>query len=140
MYKNILVAIDLNHGELGARLLKVARFLAAGGGKVTLLNVVQPLPSYVGVQAPKDVVETHRKETEEKLNELAAGAGGVDQVITGLGSAGNEILEEAARIGADAIVVGSHKPGLTDYLIGSTAARVVRHAPCTVVVERSKVT
>ncbi len=47
------------------------------------------------------------------------------------------ILEEAERLGADAIVLGSHRPGLGDYLIGSTAARVVRHAQCTVIVERS---
>ncbi len=37
----------------------------------------------------------------------------------------------------DCIVIGSHKPGLSDYLLGSTAARVVRHAPCAVHVYRS---
>jgi len=36
----------------------------------------------------------------------------------------------------DLIIVGSHKPGLQDYLLGSTAARVVRHAMCSVLVGR----
>ena len=47
------------------------------------------------------------------------------------------ILGEPERLGVAAIVVGSHRPSFGDYLIGSTAARVVRHAQCTVVVERS---
>ena len=53
------------------------------------------------------------------------------------GAASAVILEEAERLDADAIVLGSHRPSFGDYLIGSTAARVVRHAQCTVVVERS---
>ncbi len=59
------------------------------------------------------------------------------QVVLRQGAPSTEILEEAARIGADAIVLGSHRPDYTDFFLGSTAARVVRHARCTVVVERS---
>ena len=40
-------------------------------------------------------------------------------------------------IKADLIVMGSHRPELRDYLLGPNAARVVRHAPCSVVVVRS---
>ena len=34
------------------------------------------------------------------------------------------------------IVIASHDPGLVDYLLGSVAARVVRHAHCSVLVTR----
>ena len=43
---------------------------------------------------------------------------------------------EEAEASADAIVIASHRPDLSDYLLGSTAARVVRHAQCTVLVLR----
>ena len=36
----------------------------------------------------------------------------------------------------DLIIIASHKPGLQDYFLGSTAARVVRHASCSVLVVR----
>ena len=38
---------------------------------------------------------------------------------------------------ADVIVIASHDPGLADYLLGSVAARVVRHAHCSVLVVRN---
>ena len=52
------------------------------------------------------------------------------------GHSGRTITDHARKIGADCIIVGSHKPGLSDFLLGSTAARVVRHAPCAVHVLR----
>lgn len=134
MFKSILVAVDLADDATSAHLLKLARHLAAADGEITVFHVVQPLPTYVALQAPASVVEAHRKEAEARLKAL--GGDGV-ATITGVGNAGTEILDQAARIGADAIIVGSHKPGLVDYLIGSTAARVVRHATCTVVVDRA---
>jgi len=36
----------------------------------------------------------------------------------------------------DLIVIASHRPGLKDYFLGSTAGRVVRHSPCAVHVIR----
>jgi len=42
----------------------------------------------------------------------------------------------ATEAGTGCIVIGSHKPGLRDYLLGSTAAKVVRHAACAVHVKR----
>ena len=52
------------------------------------------------------------------------------------GHAGTSILEYAEEHGCDCIVIASHRPGLGDYLLGSTAARVVRHAACSVHVMR----
>ena len=36
----------------------------------------------------------------------------------------------------DVIVMASHQPKFSDYLLGSTAARVVRHAKCSVLIAR----
>ena len=48
----------------------------------------------------------------------------------------HQILEWAESNKVDCIIINSHKPGLQDYFLGSTAARVVRHAQCSVHVIR----
>ena len=48
------------------------------------------------------------------------------------GHPGRAVTDYAEEIGADCIVAGSHKPGLTDIFIGSTAARIMQHAKCSV--------
>ena len=53
-----------------------------------------------------------------------------------LGSVYNEVLEEADGTGTDLIVVGSHRPTMATYLLGSNAAAIVRHATCSVLVVR----
>jgi len=57
--------------------------------------------------------------------------------VTLVGHAGRTIVDYATETGIDCIVIGSHKPGLNDYFLGSTSARVVRHAPCAVHVLRT---
>ena len=47
-----------------------------------------------------------------------------------------EILGAAEEAEADLVVVGSHRPAMKDYLLGTNAARVVRHARCSVLVAR----
>lgn len=46
------------------------------------------------------------------------------------------ILETASEVGADLIVMASHRPEMGDYLIGANASRVVRHAEVSVLVIR----
>ena len=43
---------------------------------------------------------------------------------------------DAAEWRADLIVVGSHRPVMSDYLLGSNAKTIVRHAQCSVLVVR----
>ena len=52
------------------------------------------------------------------------------------GSAEESIVQHADKIGADLIVVGSHKPGMRHIFLGSTATRIVQHAECSVHVLR----
>lgn len=53
-----------------------------------------------------------------------------------IGSAKDEILDYAQEINADLIVVGSHRPSTSTYLLGSTASAIVRHAKTSVFVIR----
>jgi nucleotide-binding universal stress UspA family protein len=50
-----------------------------------------------------------------------------------------EIVNEAKRLNADLIIMGTHgRTGLSHVLIGSVAEKVLRLAPCPVMVIRSK--
>jgi nucleotide-binding universal stress UspA family protein len=56
--------------------------------------------------------------------------------IVALGSIYREILRAAQEVPADRIVMGSHRPERKDFLLGSNAAKVARHAKCSVLVVR----
>jgi nucleotide-binding universal stress UspA family protein len=137
MYERVLVPVDIGHGRVAAHILKVARWLAGDGGEVTLIHVMDRPPGYVVAEIPAQILEGHRADVQAQVEALAGAARGGIRTMLVEGHAATEILAVAEQIGADAIVLGSHRPGFRDYLIGSTAARVVRHAACTVVVERS---
>jgi universal stress protein F len=57
-------------------------------------------------------------------------------VVVREGSVYREILKEAHAIKADLIVLASAKGDFPDYPFGPNAARVVRHANCSVLVHR----
>jgi nucleotide-binding universal stress UspA family protein len=137
MYKRVLVPVDLGHGGVAAHILRVARWLAGRDGEITLIHVMDRPPAYVTAQIPAEILGGHRAEVRSQLEALAAADGGAARVLLVDGNAASEILAAAEELAVDAIVLGSHRPDYRDYLIGSTAARVVRHAACTVVVERS---
>ena len=48
----------------------------------------------------------------------------------------DKILERAEAISADLIIIGSRRPSISTYLLGSTAAAVVRYAKTSVLVVR----
>lgn len=52
------------------------------------------------------------------------------------GTPKDQILKLADTIQADLIIIASHRPDMTTYLLGSNAAAVVRHAKCPVLVVR----
>ena len=58
-------------------------------------------------------------------------------VAVASGGVYHELLREATEWGADLIVVGSHRPVMSDYLLGSNAKTIVRHAQCSVLVVRA---
>ena len=73
---------------------------------------------------------------EEEMQGIAEKHGIKTKIDMRHGTPGSGILDAAEDLGIDLIVIGSHKPDLTDYFLGSTAARVVRHAQCPVLVMR----
>jgi universal stress protein F len=53
-----------------------------------------------------------------------------------IGGIYHEVLEVATSVRADLVVVGSHRPAMATYFLGSNATAIVRHAMCSVLVVR----
>jgi nucleotide-binding universal stress UspA family protein len=88
---------------------------------------------------PSTFDEEQQRDAEDRLAKLAASvelpAARVSSVVR-LGSVYAEVLDEAERTGADLVVIGSHRPSMATYLLGSNASTIVRHATCSVLVVR----
>jgi nucleotide-binding universal stress UspA family protein len=89
---------------------------------------------------PADFDMEQSKRAQEALEALVAS---IDlprerkSFMARVGGIYHELLQEAADWNADLIVVGSHRPVMSDYLLGSNAKTIVRHAQCSVLVVRT---
>ena len=135
MYKKLLVPMALDHG-LSANTLEIARSLTGSAGEIIALHVYEApqgsVQAYVDEEDQKKAMAHAKAELASKTADLI----GVTAEMV-VGHTYRSIIDYANEHNVDCIVMGSHKPGLSDYLLGSTAARVVRHAPCAVHVYRS---
>lgn len=140
MFKKILVAVDLEHDAHMGELLGVASNMAnAQSASVTLLHVIAAAPVVVSQFLPEHYEKLVSETAEKDLTSLAATmelTGGSPTVSIRFGDVYQEILAHSQKIGADLIIVASHKPNMSDYLLGTTAARIVRHASCSALVVR----
>lgn len=134
MYSKILVAMALDHG-LSPRTLEIARRLRSEAGQILALHVIEEPQGTAHVKLREDLLDQGLARAKDLMAEKVAGLSDVEPHLVE-GHVSRTIVDFAAKHGVDCIVMGSHQPGLADYLLGSTAARVVRHAPCAVHVIR----
>ena len=135
MYSNILVALSLEHG-ISDQALSTARALISEGGKITAAHIHEPPNKQIMYYMEEGVAEKSYRRAKERLAERLKGEADVSSVLLESQSAGRAITEYANKHGIDCIVLASHKPGMKEFFLGSTAALVVRHAHCTVHVLR----
>lgn len=146
MSSKILVPIDLEHESSWKNVLPQAVKLAeALEGKIHVMTVVPHVVAGIdwryamrGDTAKidvKDLVKQARKRLEELTSQHIPEAlrGGI---IAAHGTVYQEIVEKANEIDANLIVMASHRPSLKDFLLGPNAARVARHAQCSVHIVR----
>ncbi len=136
MYATILVPIDLHDVGKATSMIDNARLLGGAVARLVLLHVVEDIPSYVAAELPSGIFAGQKEEATRALNELAKAEGLSAAIDVRSGQPASAILAAAEEHKVDVIVIASHRPGFQDYLIGSTAARVVRHARCSVLVLR----
>lgn len=142
--QSILAAIDLS--ELSRDVLRTAAALAERwGSELRIVHVVAPLPlpgyqeAFFGTAAALDPAALE-KAAREAFDRLIAEAGLTDRAPAELehGVPQHEVAATASRHGCDLVVVASHGlSGLEHALLGSTTARLLRRAPCPVLVLRA---
>jgi nucleotide-binding universal stress UspA family protein len=141
MYKRIILAVDLADASPKPKGLDQALELAkAGGGDLRLVNVQPVIPATFMEYVPADFDMEQSKRAQDALEALVASIDlppGRKSVAARAGGIYHELLQEAADWNADLIVVGSHRPVMSDYLLGSNATTIVRHAECSVLVVRT---
>lgn len=142
-FKQILVPIDFSDCSTAA--LEYGLALAEKlDAKVILLHVVEPAAypeNYLLTPATLDEANQNLmsagRERLATLEQKAQGHGRPIETLVRMGRAQSEIPDTAKAIGADLIVLGTHGySGLKHVLLGGTAERVVRHAPCPVLTVR----
>ena len=134
MYNKILVCLSLTHGY-SDRALKLAQTLKSEGGKIIAVHVFEPVHSSALLHVAEEDIEKVRKSAKENMAKRIGENKDVEAVML-TGHAGKTITEYANKAGVDCIIVGSHRPGLQDYFLGSTAARIMRFAKSSVHVLR----
>lgn len=135
MYSNILVPIAFDGDRAITPAITIARCLAAGDATITLLHVMEQMPGYAINYFPEGYRKEAKAALTAELAKLAEDVPGAQPVLIE-GHSGRSILAWADAHGVDLIVIASHRPGMQDILLGSTASQVVRHAACAVHVVR----
>jgi universal stress protein A len=143
--RRILCAIDFSEASRSA--LDVAVDLARQRGAALVLVHVQEPPLWVRepyVHMPGDVRQDVRVSAARELEVWKREAEQRGAIDVGLriadGAAWDEIVAIAnADPSIEMVVLGTHgRSGIKRALIGSVAERVVRHAPCNVLVVRQR--
>ena len=136
MYNTVLIPIDVTQTDMAVQLARAAKIFAGKQTKFICISVVEKLPAFALSAVPPGLAEKAEAEARARLEEAVKSAGLKASIEVRSGQAAQLILDAAKEHGADLIIVGSHQPELQDFLLGSTASRVVRHAECDVLVKR----
>jgi len=135
--KSVVVPIDFSPSTAGA--ISAARDLVDDPADVHLVHALVPLDVVSpGVALGGVDDETRAEHVRTFADEFLAGIGYADMPLEiRIGQPADEIVEYAAAVSADLIVIPSHGfHGLKRFVLGSVAERVIRHADCPVLVLR----
>lgn len=143
MYKRILIPVDTGENSSWTHALPVAVELAKTFGAKLSVMTVAPDMHYPTVAQffPEDANKKMLDGARQSLDQLVEGEvpNSIDcEALVSQGTVYDEILRTAKDVSADLIVMASHRPDLSDYMIGPNAARVVRHADISVMVVRGQ--
>ncbi len=140
MSKHLLFATDLLEGShcIGLRAKEIAEHL---GAKLSIIHVIEvPITAQYAqalgftelITPPIEEVKAVLSTFAEEMN-IPAGL----QYVTS-GNAAHEVIEKAAMLSVDAIIIGSHAESALPNFLGTTANTIVHKAPCDVITLKAK--
>ena len=142
MFNNVLLAVDLNHEESWVKALPVALAVCRANGAT--LHAVSVIPDLhlpmIASYFPADFMPKLVTSTEAKLaafleQHVPPDINREDAVVSG-GAIYEMLLRYADEHDVDLIVMEAYRPDLKDFLLGSNAEKVARHAKQSVLVVR----
>jgi universal stress protein A len=142
-YRHIMAGVDVT--EEAEQVLRTARKIAdEHGARLSVCTVVKPLTHVYGgldlmayTQASVNFEEEAARQAGEQIRSLSGRVGvEADDVHVRIGTPASQLVDTAAELGADLIVVGSHGKHGLGLLLGSTASGVLSRARCDVLTVR----
>jgi nucleotide-binding universal stress UspA family protein len=154
MYQHILLAVPLQNWEeysphaLAARDAAVA-IVKGSGAKLSVLSVYDygklgesGLEAEMAARYREDLMRRTDATMETKMKGFLADIQGYDIPTTPLlkvGEARKMIITTIEMLQPDLLIIGAHsKRSILDVMLGGTAAYVLRHAPCAVLMVQPK--
>lgn len=138
MFKTVLVSVDVSQPEETRKILAAAKTLSEGWE--CDLHVVTVVPdvgmAIVGTYLDSRFEEQSHDAAEIELKNAITETGIDARAHVASGTVYDRVIQLANTIGADLILISAHSPELKDYLLGSNAARIVRHSKKSVLVLR----
>ena len=140
MYKQILVPVDLNDKGFSDKAVELAVWHAKhSNAEIHILNVLPGIHmSMVASYFPEDAANQMKLDVKNQLKEFAdkhIDDEVVYKVHVAEGKTYATILDYAEKLGADLIVIPSHKRSKIDKVVlGSVASKVVQNSPINVLV------
>jgi len=134
--------VGLDHSPRSPSVLRTSTPVARKlGGLIDQFRAVG-IPAHVPEEAyhltPDELTQWVQKRAEKELEEMGEGIDVVDSVIVKLGTPWQGICAVARELAVGMVVIGSHGYEGIDRVLGTTAAKVVDHAPCAVLVVRGE--
>lgn len=142
MYTKILLPIDINDKKSWTKTLPVCISMLKQSPNTTL-SILSVIPNF-GVNMVEEYFPVGwKKELKEKtmiaLEQIIKDnmpENITPHLMVARGVVYQEILEYAEKIEADLIVMSANNITHTDHLLGPNVARVARHAPMSVLIQR----
>ena len=142
--ESILVPIDFSPSSKKA-LAYAVPFAEQFGARITVLHVVEPVAapdfanSFPLVVENDKVMALCKGRLLQLIREKEIEPNLVEKTLVRCGRSFHEIAEAARTLKVDLIIISTHGyTGVKHALMGSTTERVVRHAPCPVLVVRER--
>ena len=134
----ILLAMDTSPASKAA-LDEIAARQWPAGSSFKVLSVVEPSHLWTTSEVPQEAARRAEEVVQSGAEQLCSkGHEAAGTVLSGDPKA--VILDQARSWGADFIVVGSHGgSAITRLILGNVAANILRYAPCSVEIVRSRV-
>lgn len=138
-YNSVLAAIDLNHADSAAGMLRYLLDHFEPSVELHLAHVMAiPGDDYVARLLPPETLKDAADTMRAHMQRIIASAEAQDRVKPHLlrGGISEQIVALAEQLEVGLVLLNAHRPSAQFTTLGSNANQIVRRAPCAVLVRR----